>query len=151
MLESIKDRGDLVAAHRPTVDSIYIEGTVKKAFQDGEDYFYEIAWEDGKHFGEMFYEGELDEIDVNESEALLRVSLSDFLDNERLDEWLNTPNSKIRSATPLEALNTIGLRKVLTIALDDYEDALRRSLQRGATTTGDSQLEDQLGEIFKED
>lgn len=137
MLENIKDRGDLVAAHRPIADSVYIEGTVKKVFQDGEDYFYEIAWEDGKHFGELFYEGELDEIDVIESEALLRISLSDLLNADYLEGWLNAPNSKIRNATPLEALHTIGLRKVLTIALDDYEDNLRSELEHIMLATED--------------
>lgn len=125
MLEEIKEKGDLIAAHRPTADSAYIEGTIQKVHADGDDYFYEVAWEDGKHFGEIFYEGELDEIDLAESEATIRVALSDFLSEEAIEEWLNLPNGKLLGLAPSDALETLGLKRVAAAAIDDYTDALR--------------------------
>lgn len=145
MLEEIKTRGDLVAAHRPTEDSAYIEGMVKKVHQDGDDYFYEVAWEDGKHFGEIFYEGELDEIDLIESEATIRIALSDFLSEQSIEEWLELPNEKLRDLTPVEALETMGLKRVAAVAIDDYRDALDEAEEE---LNGDDLLEDQLSEIF---
>lgn len=147
MLEEIKTKGDLIAAHRPTPDSAYIEGVVNKVIQDGDDYFYEIAWEDGKHFGEMFYEGELDEIDLEESEATIRVFLSEFLSEEGIDGWISQPNGKLHGLSPFEALETLGLNRVAQIAIDDYADALRDEEEFGELDE-DEELEDQLGEIL---
>ena len=147
MLEEIKTKGDLIAAHRPTPDSAYIEGVVNNVIQDGDDYFYEIAWEDGKHFGEMFYEGELDEIDLEESEATIRVFLSEFLSEEGIDEWISQPNGKLHGLSPFEALETLGLNRVAQIAIDDYADALREEEDFGELDE-DEELEDQLGEIL---
>lgn len=147
MLEEIKTKGDLIAAHRPTPDSAYIEGVVNKVIQDGDDYFYEIAWEDGKHFGEMFYEGELDEIDLEESEATIRVFLSEFFSEEGIDEWISQPNGKLHGLSPFEALEALGLNRVAQIAIDDYTDALRDEEDFGEPDE-DEDLEDQLGEIL---
>lgn len=146
MLEEIKTKGDLIAAHRPTADSAYLEGVIQKVHRNGDDYYYEIAWEDGKHFGELFYEGELDEIDLDESEATIRVALADFLSEEAIEEWLNFPNPKLFDLSPYEALETAGLKRVAAVAIDDYAEGLRE-----ADGDGDSEentLEDQLGDIF---
>jgi len=124
MLEEPKGRGDLIAAHRPTADSAYIEGVVQKVHVNGDDYFYEIAWEDGRHFGELFYEGELDEIDLDESEATIRVAMGEFLSEDALDEWFDFPNDRLKGLTPYEALETMGLRRVALVAVEDYTDAL---------------------------
>jgi len=124
MLEEPKGRGELIAAHRPTADSAYIEGVVQKVHVNGDDYFYEIAWEDGQHFGDVFYEGELDEIDLDESEATIRAAMSEFLSSEALDEWFDFPNDRLKGLTPYEALETMGLRRVALVAIDDYTDAL---------------------------
>lgn len=127
MLEEVKSKGDLIAAHRPTADSAYIEGTVQKVHEEEGEYYYEIAWEDGKHFGETFYEGELDEIDLLESEATVRVVLSEFFNPEAIDEWLEFPNDRLRGLAPLDALEVIGLRPTLEAAIEDYTDALREA------------------------
>lgn len=148
MLEDVKEKGDLVAAHRPTGDSAYIEGIVQKVYLDGEDHFYEIAWEDGKHFGEPFYEGELDEIDLVESEATVRVALSDFLTEEGLEEWLELPNGRLLGLSPLEALETLGLKRVALAGIDDYADSIRE--EEWDEESDDETLEGQLGEIFSD-
>lgn len=147
MLEEIKAKGDLIAAHRPTPQSAYIEGVVNKVYQDGDDYFYEVVWEDGKHFGEAFYEGELDEIDLDESEATVRVFLSEFLSEEGIDEWLNIPNGKLHGLSPFEALETLGLNRVAQVAIDDYSDALREE-ESFEEFDEDELLEEQLGDIL---
>jgi hypothetical protein len=147
MLEGVKERGDLIAAHRPTADSAYIEGIVQRTQSDGDGYFYEIAWEDGKHFGELFYEGELDEIDLAESEATIRVALGDFLTEDGLDQWLTAPNGKLLGLAPLEALETLGLKRTAAAAVSDYADALRDE-ELELESSEDDVLEDQLGDIF---
>ena len=147
MLEEVKSKGDLIAAHRPTPESAYIEGVVNRVLQDGDDYYYEIAWEDGKHFGEAFYEGELDEIDLDESEATVRVFLAEFLSEEGIDEWLSQPNGKLHGLSPFEALETLGLNRVAQVAIDDYTDALREE-EEFADPDEDEDLEEQLGEIL---
>jgi len=141
MLEDVKEKGDLIAAHRPRVDSAYIEGIVQKVYLDGDDYFYEIAWEDGKHFGEAFYEGELDEIDLAESEATIRVALSDFFSDDTLDQWLNLPNGR------LLGLETLGLKRTAAAAIADYTDALREEEELEGVSE-DQLLEDQLTDIL---
>jgi len=145
MLEDVKERGDLVASHRPTANSAYIEGVIQKVYLEGEDYFYEIAWEDGKHFGELFYEGELDEIDLTESEATIRVALAEFFTDEGIEEWLNLPNGRLLGLAPLEALETLGLKKTAAAAIDDYVDALRD--EEGL----DVELEEADGELSEDD
>ena len=158
MLEEPKGRGDLIAAHRPTADSAYIEGVVQKVHVNGDDYFYEIAWEDGQHFGELFYEGELDEIDLEESEATIRVAMGEFLSEEALDEWFDFPNDRLKGLTPYEALETMGLRRVALVAVDDYTDALYEEQeipvddevdgQSIATAEDDDELESQMAAMF---
>lgn len=153
MLEELKEKGDLIAAHRPTEDSAYIEGFISEVYEEEGDYFYEVAWEDGSHFGVVFYEGELDEIDLEESEATIRVAMGDFLSQEALDEWFDLPNGKLLGLSPLEALETLGLKRVAAVAIDDYRDALLDELeedeedQEGATG---EELEDQLLDILGE-
>lgn len=147
MLETVKSRGDLVAAHRPTSDSIYIEGIIQKVLEDEGDYFYEIAWEDGKHFGVKFYEGELDEIDLAESEATVRAALSYFLPEDAIDEWLELPNPRLKDLSPLAALASLGLRKVATVAIDDYGDSLREP-ELIDSRSPEEKLEDQLKDIL---
>jgi len=148
MLEEVKDRGDLIAAHRPTEDSIYIEGIIQKVHRDGDDYYYEIAWEDGQHFGELFYEGELDEIDLEESEATIRVAMSEFLSEDELDDWFDYPNDRLRGLTPYEALEILGLKRVSSIAIDDYSDALMEEIGPEEIDSQDDELEDKLSSIF---
>lgn len=158
MLEEPKGRGDLIAAHRPTADSAYIEGVVQKVHVNGDDYFYEIAWEDGRHFGELFYEGELDEIDLDESEATIRVAMGEFLSEEALDEWFDFPNDRLKGLTPYEALETMGLRRVALVAVDDYTDALYEEQEilgedgaegDGMTSSEDEdELESQMAAMF---
>jgi len=158
MLEEPKGRGDLIAAHRPTADSAYIEGVVQKVHVNGDDYFYEIAWEDGQHFGELFYEGELDEIDLEESEATIRIAMGEFLSEEALDEWFDFPNDRLKGLTPYEALETMGLRRVALVAVDDYTDALYEEQetpvddevdgQSIATAEDDDELESQMAAMF---
>jgi len=150
MLEEIKDRGDLIAAHRPTEASAYIEGIVQKVHRDGDDYYYEIAWEDGQHFGELFYEGELDEIDLDESEATIRVAMGAFLSEEALDEWFDLPNGKLHGLSPFEALETLGLKRVAAVCIDDYSDALREDdgYEDEESDDSEDEIEDQLGELF---
>jgi len=150
MLEDVKEKGDLIAAHRPTADSAYIEGIVQKVQTDGDGYFYEIAWEDGKHFGELFYEGELDEIDIAESEAVIRVALAEFLSEDGLEQWLTAPNGRLLSLAPLEALETLGLKRTAAAAIADYTDALREEEELEEESPEDAILEDQLGDIFGE-
>lgn len=147
MLEEIKDRGDLISAHRPTENSVYIEGFVQKVHRDGNDYYYEIAWEDGQHFGELFYEGELDEIDLDESEATIRVAMSEFLSEEALDEWFELPNGRLHGLSPFEALESMGLRRVAAACIDDYSDVLREEDEEDSASGADD-VEDQLGELF---
>lgn len=158
MLENVKSKGDLVSSHRPTNDSVYIEGIVQRVYQDGDNNYYDVAWEDGKYFGEIFYEGELEEPDLEESEAILRVSLADFLTEDMLDEWIEDSNSKLKNLSPLEALSKLGLKRVLSIAIDDYEEALREEIGYSYSKAEDDSreseddysdgLEDQLGDIF---
>lgn len=158
MLENVKSKGDLVSSHRPTNDSVYIEGIVQRVYQDGDNNYYDVAWEDGKYFGEIFYEGELEEPDLEESEAILRVSLADFLTEDMLDEWIEDSNSKLKNLSPLEALSKLGLKRVLSIAIDDYEEALREEIGYSHSKAEDNSreseddysddLEDQLGDIF---
>lgn len=148
MLEEIKSKGDLIAAQRPTADSAYIEGTVQKVHEEDGEYYYEIAWEDGKHFGEAFYEGELDEIDLVESEATVRVVLSEFFTAEAVDEWLDLPNDRLRGLAPLDALETLGLKQTLTAASDDYADALREaeSFEKDQANADSVQIQEHLPE-----
>ena len=149
MLEEIKSKGDLIAAHRPTPESAYIEGFVQKVYQDGDDYYYEIAWEDGQHFGEAFYEGELDEIDLDESEAIVRVFLAEFLSPEGIEEWINLPNGRLRGLSPYDALESMGLNRVAQVAIDDYTDAIREEEELTEAELDEDQfLEDQIGAIF---
>ena len=145
MLEDVKERGDLVASHRPTANSAYIEGVIQKVYLEGDDYFYEIAWEDGKHFGDLFYEGELDEIDLAESEATIRVALSEFFTEEGIEEWLNLPNGRLLGLAPLEALETLGLKKTAAAAIDDYVDALRD--EEGLDAEADGELSEEDSEL----
>ncbi len=149
MLEEVKQRGDLVAALRPTENSAYIEGTVQRAFQEEDGIYYEIAWEDGAYFEELFHESELDEIDLDESEAILRVSMAEFLSESALDEWLELPNGKLLGLSPYDALESLGLRRVADALIDDYSDALHRAADEPEDDGGeDSTIEDQLGDIF---
>lgn len=150
MLEEVKQRGDLVAALRPTGNSAYIEGTIQRVFEEKDGYFYEIAWEDGAHFEEMFHESELDEIDLDESEAILRVSMAEFLPERALDEWLELPNGRLLGLTPYDALESLGLKRVADALIDDYSDALQRAADElePEERDEDTELEDQLGDIF---
>ena len=125
MLENVKSPGDLVSAARSNDDEAYVEGVVRSVDVDDEgDYFYEIVWEDGKNFGDLFYEEELDEIDIVEQEAVIRFSLQGVMSEEVINEWLIFENSKLKGMTPYEALNTLGLNRVARVAISDLVDAL---------------------------
>lgn len=130
MLETVKNVGDLISSAQTSDNSLYVEGIIKKVYQseDEGDYFYEVAWEDGKNFGEVFYQEELSEVDVIQSEAFIRAGLSEFLSEEMLDEWFELPNVRLRGLAPFEALETLGLKKVGSVAIGDYGNALAEEL-----------------------
>lgn len=130
MLESVKNPGDLVSAARESEKSFYVEGIIKRVYEDESegDCFYDIVWEDGKNFGDVFYQEELSEVDTIHSEAVIRAGLSEFLTEDMLDHWFEQPNARLRGLTPYEALETLGLRKVSNAAIEDYGDALKEDL-----------------------
>lgn len=157
MLEEPKSRGDRVAFHRFSEGELYVEGVIVKAYVDDGEYYYEVAWDDGKNFGEIFYQGELDEVDTLESEALIRLGMEEFFPQDALEDWFEFPNENLGNITPRAALLTKGFGAVAEIALTDYARSLEAALspQLEENAEGDSledseeDVDEQLDELFE--
>lgn len=156
MLEEPKNRGDRVAFHRFSEGELYVEGVVVKVYVNDGEYYYEVAWDDGKNFGEIFYQGELDEVDTLESEALIRLGMEEFFSRDALEEWFEFPNENLGNETPRAALLTKGFGAVSEVALLDYSRSLEKALSlqlKDHAEEEDQDIEDdvdeQLDELFE--
>jgi len=154
MLEEPKNRRDRVAFHRFSEGELYVEGVVVKSYVADGEYYYEVAWDDGKNFGEIFYQGELDEVDTLESEALIRLGMEEFFSRDALEEWFEFPNENLGNVTPREALLTKGFGAVAEVALLDYSRSLEEALapQLEESAEGDDpedDVDEQLDELFE--